>query len=157
MSRRPKPSHLKVVAGTDRPDRTNPAEPTPDVGVPECPSWVKGKARTAWKEIGSTLVSMGVLTVADGKALELLVEAYAEFRAADERVKEEGLTYETVSSTGGRMVRANPAVGIRADAWRRVRLQLIEFGLTPASRSKVSAAEQSALDREIARLFEKEN
>jgi len=31
----------------------------------------------------------------------------------------------------------NPAVPARADAWRRVKIMLTEFGLTPASRSKV--------------------
>jgi P27 family predicted phage terminase small subunit len=74
----------------------------------------------------------------DGR-FELLVDAYAEWRELRLAVESEGRTYESGSLQGGRMVRSHPAVQQLADAWRRVRLALGEFGLTPSSRSKVAA------------------
>jgi P27 family predicted phage terminase small subunit len=89
---------------------------------------------------------MELLTLADRKALELLVAAYAEWRAAVKLIAAEGATYETVSRTGGTMIRAHPASAIAADAWRRIRSMLIEFGLTPAARSKVHTAGRPPVD-----------
>jgi P27 family predicted phage terminase small subunit len=37
------------------------------------------------------------------------------------------------------MIKAHPAAIMKADAWKRLRAMLGEFGMTPASRSKVNA------------------
>ena len=52
------------------------------------------------------------------------------------------------------MVRTRPEVAIRADADRRFRAYLVEFGLTPAARSKVKISDQKAKDPR-ARFFGK--
>jgi len=77
--------------------------------------------------------------VADELALEQCVEAYADWRQAMEIIAAEGTHYETTSQSGGTMIRAHPAVAMRSDAARRFQSLMSEFGLTPASRSKVSA------------------
>ena len=92
------------------------------------------------------LVRMQVLTDADPVALGLLCDALAEYIAARAEVERAGRTYETVSESGGVMIRAHPAVAIQADAWRRAKLMLTEFGLTPASRAKVSVADAGPAD-----------
>ncbi|MBC7571496.1 MAG: P27 family phage terminase small subunit [Spirosoma sp.] len=52
---------------------------------------------------------------------------------------EHGSIYESPTKDGGRIVRAYPQVNIASDAFKRVRAMLIEFGATPAVRSKVNA------------------
>ncbi len=37
------------------------------------------------------------------------------------------------------MIKPHPAAVMKADAWKRIRAMLSEFGMTPASRSKVGA------------------
>ena len=101
--------------------------------------WLTPKAKTVWKQLGDSLDRMRVLTEADGHALELLVDAYAEYRAARAVVAKEGATYES-KTKHGKIVRARPEVAIAADAWKRMKAMLVEFGLTPSSRSQVSAA-----------------
>lgn len=86
---------------------------------------------------------MGVLTLADGKALELLCDAYAEYREARSVCEREGMTYESVSEHGS-MWRARPEVAIASDAWRRIASMLREFGLTPSSRTKVQTTGEGA-------------
>lgn len=89
---------------------------------------------------------MKVLTTADPIALGLLCDALAEYIAARAEVEKAGRTYETESESGSVMIRAHPSVAIQADAWRRAKLMLTEFGLTPASRAKVSVTDAGPVD-----------
>lgn len=156
MGRPKTPTQLKLVRGTQRKDRANPAEPTPKQAAPKDPppTWLSKKARPWWRRIRPLLLRMQVLTEADPVALGLLCDALAEYIAARELVVKEGLTYTSVTESfdddGERvrktMKRAHPAVAIQSDAWRRAKLMLTEFGLTPASRSKVSTKELGPAD-----------
>jgi P27 family predicted phage terminase small subunit len=81
---------------------------------------------------------MGILAEPDALALELLCEAYADYLAAARELKDFGSAYyETTTEKGGTMYRAHPALAAKADADRRIRGWLAEFGLTPSSRSRV--------------------
>jgi P27 family predicted phage terminase small subunit len=136
------PSHLKVVRGTERKDRANPAEPTLTVAPSNVrpPAWLELSplARKAWHDLVPLLRGMGVLTRADRVALSLLCDALASYVTAKEIATKEGSTYETTSETGGTMIRAHPVVAMGAEASRFAKTMLSEFGLTPAARSKVS-------------------
>ncbi len=96
-----------------------------------------------WSRLAVILDVSRVLTVADLDALRLLCLAHAEFAEADAIIGREGLTYASSTDSGGTILRPHPAVAIRADAWRRCRAMLVEFGLTPAARGKVSAISEA--------------
>jgi phage terminase small subunit len=119
MSNLPKPSALKILQGTDRADRRNPAEPKPPVGaVP--PPWLprNGPARSAWRRLAPALTATRVLTVADSEALALACIALADFLEA----------------------RADANGWRRADAaWKRYSGMLVQFGMTPSARTRVAA------------------
>jgi len=138
-----KPTALKIIEGTARADRTNPAEPKPPIALLDAPEHLSAQARETWGAVAPILVRMRVLTIADPIALERLCEAYAETRALRAVVEAEGYTYETQNIAGERMLRANPAVGMLADADRRLLGYLRAFGMTPADRSRVSAAPET--------------
>jgi P27 family predicted phage terminase small subunit len=89
-----------------------------------------------WRELVAVLDSARVLTSADITALVMLCEAWSEYRAADDVVQAEGLTY-TAQTASGHIVRPHPCVAIRADAWRRVERMLGKFGLNPSDRTRV--------------------
>jgi P27 family predicted phage terminase small subunit len=137
--RPPKPTTLKVLHGTDRPDRVNANEPKPSADGVKAPSWVKGKARTQWKKIAPMLQDMGVLTVADETALGLLCDALAEYIEAQEMLRKLGRSYAVITEAGSEMWRPRPEVSMAQDAWRRVNNMLGQFGMTPSSRAKLSA------------------
>ena len=136
MGRRPRPTALKILEGNPGHRPLGRGEPKPPIGVPPCPKHLRGLARVAWRRIGEQLARMNVATSVDQDALELLVGAYAEYRAATAVIARRGRTY-TITTASGRVVRPRPEVGIARDAWRRVRLMLMEFGLTPAARTRV--------------------
>lgn len=137
--RRPKPTHLRVVAGNAGKRPLNKLEPKPRRELPSPPAHMSDAARVAWGRLTVILDRMGVLTEADAYALERLAELYAEMVALSEVIAAEGRTYETVTETGSSIFRPRPEVAMLADADRRFRAYLIEFGLTPAARSKVKA------------------
>lgn len=108
------------------------------------PSHISPPARTAWRHVCKFLDDMGVLTTADGLAVEGLVESYAELCAARSALDARGsITYETTTKDGSTMYRPHPEVAMIADADRRFRGWLATCGLSPADRSKVSAAPDS--------------
>lgn len=167
MARPRKPTHLKVVAGTDQPCRTNKKEPKPRRERPSPPAHLSDKAKTAWGAAAVILDRMGVLTEADGFALEGLCEALADLHQArsslarpiigrrlDKETGEENVW--TIAEAGelryvsfgkdGVMVRQRPEVAMIADADRRVSMWLAKFGLTPADRSRVSSSKDDGDD-----------
>ncbi|WP_419900635.1 P27 family phage terminase small subunit [Roseomonas sp. USHLN139] len=156
MAGRPrKPSHLKLVTGTERKSRANPAEPKPGKAPRLAPPGLPDAVARAWRLYVPRLDRMGVLTEADIPAVLALCYAHAERDAAraalaepfvirgtgggpDVTVAAGGVTtYATMSATGGYMLRTRPEVALVADADRRVMAYLSHFGLTPAARSKV--------------------
>jgi P27 family predicted phage terminase small subunit len=137
--RKPKPAPLKKLEGTDRKDRRNVNAPELPVAIPLMPEWLSDQAKEAYQELSILLTDMRVLTKADRKALEMLCDAYSEYREAREIIRTEGMTYETTNKEGDVMHRARPEVAIASDAFKRVKTMLGEFGLTPATRSKVNA------------------
>lgn len=86
------------------------------------------------------LSRLKLLTEADEDALAFLADAYAEYIECRGVIRKKGRTYSTVTLTGGEMVRPRPEVMMAADAWRRVHRMLVEFGLTPSSRARVSVS-----------------
>ncbi len=79
----------------------------------------------------------GDLTVADTLALERLCDIYADILQLRDTIAIEGRTYTTKTQLGDFLIKANPAVAMLADADRRFKSYLVEFGLTSAARSKV--------------------
>ena len=135
--RRPLPTSVKAFRGNPGKRPLPEHEPVPESGTPQCPSWLGGRSKAAWREIAMQLESMRVLTLADRKALELLVDVYSEYRDAREIVRRQGATYESATQTGT-IIRPRPEVAIASDAWKRMNRMLVEFGLTPAARSRLS-------------------
>ena len=146
--RRPAPQALKQKRGTARKDRAPKKPVTTTVSKPinKAPSFLKAKGKLMYERSVSHLHSMGLLSQIDDTALELLAMAYQEWYSAELKLQKEGRIYETFSSNGAKVLKAHPAAAQSADAWRRIRMMLIEFGLTPASRSKLERPEGRTLD-----------
>jgi len=146
---------LKHLEGTARADRMNHAEPIVSPGWPPTPNDLPGPAAEAWQRFGAILSDMGVLTPADGPALERLARVWGELVEARESylrpmvakgfgadAKEHTVApggQPTYLSRGkdGWLVRARPELALIAEADRRLRAHMSDFGLTPSSRSKI--------------------
>lgn len=68
------------------------------------------------------------------------------YRHHCETLDVEGYTYRTETQNGDVLIKAHPAAAMKADAWKRIRAMLAEFGMSPASRAKVNIAGPDDVD-----------
>lgn len=131
--RRPKPTALKKLEGNPGKRPLNEREPTPRRAMPRCPHHLAGEARKEWRRVVRELYAVGLLTQVDRAALAAYCQLYARWIAAEKEIESDGLTM--ITAKGG--VMQNPAVRIAATALDGMRKYLIEFGMTPSSRSRI--------------------
>jgi P27 family predicted phage terminase small subunit len=81
---------------------------------------------------------MGVLTEADGLALERLCDCYSDILECRQLIERDGRTYTTEDQNGNILIKNNPAVNQLRAADSQFKSYLVEFGLTPAARTKVN-------------------
>lgn len=142
-----RPTLVKQLEGTYRPDRANPAEPeAPALTVgSKPPTWVKSAdAKRAWAAL-IEVAPPGLITQMDAMSLGLLVDAFGEWLVARAVIDKEGRYYETFGPSG-RMVRVHPAVADEENAWKRTAGMLGKFGMNPSDRSRVSAGKPESDD-----------
>ncbi|WP_413499193.1 phage terminase small subunit P27 family [Buttiauxella gaviniae] len=140
------PTALRLVKGNPSKRALNKDEPKPPSGVPPIPKHFNKQEKYWFKRIGEELNCTNVITQLDGMALELLIGAYVEWRKHRDVIEQVGETYNVKTMTGETLVKAHPQVAMMADAWKRLRGMMTEFGMTPASRSKVSSSGKGEAD-----------
>ena len=131
----PLPSHLKLIRGTARPSRINNKEPKPKNKIPRCPEWLSDDAKKVWKRTTTQLKGMGLLFESDQDLIAAYCNAVVNYKIATDLVDKSGLLIK------GRRdgVITNPAVRAQRDAAQLMRQLGAEFGLTPSSRTRISA------------------
>lgn len=134
--RRPLPTSWKVMTGNPGKRPLPDAEPQAAVELPEPPTDLDEEALEEWKRVGELLVRNKIITALDRTALEAYCRLYSRWRKAERKVQELG---EVVKSPSGYPIQ-NPYLGVASRALDQLRSYLIEFGLTPAARSKVRVA-----------------
>lgn len=133
--RKPVPTEVKKLKGTLQPCRTNKREPKLEVSSIPPPSFLGEIAKQEWLRMVPLLTTMGVLTEADGSALAVYCVQYERFVTAENYLKNSELI---ITTTNGNEIQ-NTMLGISNRAAELMRKFLTEFGLTPSSRTKVSA------------------
>ena len=141
----PTPTSIRVLEG-NRSKRPLPAnEPRPLLGEPAMPPYLDREARREWKRQVGILRAMGVLTVADGVALANLCQAYSILQQAHKAMQQaaKGGGSGLLMKTPGGYVQQSPLIGIINGQVEIINRISREFGLTPSSRARLSAAEPS--------------
>ncbi|WP_094023825.1 P27 family phage terminase small subunit [Maliponia aquimaris] len=82
--RKPKPTDLKLVTGTNRADRANPAEHRPPPALPEPPAHLKHEARAEWTRVSRQLLALNILSEIDRAALAACCQAWARWVQAEQ-------------------------------------------------------------------------
>lgn len=140
MGRKKTPDHLKMISGTAQKCRMNEDAPAANPGVAVAPAWLSERAAELFSQLSATLLGMGIASPDDEVALAMLSSRIEEVELMTAAIEDGGRVYEQKDESGNvRMRRAAPEVGLRNEAMRHAQSLLSEFGLTPASRAKVSA------------------
>lgn len=109
-------------------------EPKLPGGVGEPPDWLDHEAREEWWRVVPDLDTAGVTSRVEATALGAYCLAVSRLRKAQAEVFRDGLT---IMTEGG--LRKHPAISIIERAEATIKAFAAEFGMTPASRSKVQA------------------
>jgi P27 family predicted phage terminase small subunit len=148
--RRPKPTATHKLEGHKYKVAARNNEPKPIPIAPIVPDHISEYGKIMWKELVPKLEKLGLMTNIDGYAFEAACTQYGIYREAIENVNKKGVMipdYEMVSEqVEGKWKskkkkvgdKANPSIKVANDALTQFRQFCIEFGLTPASRSKLS-------------------
>lgn len=137
---KPTPTATKKAKGNPGRRPLNKTEPTAGK-CPNKPGHIQGVSSKLWDDLCQLLETMGVLDKADGLALEMLCEAYGEWRRNMDVVNKHGGVYTTTNIAGDKIIRQLPQVAHASDAWKRLRSMLSEFGLTPSARVRLGSSE----------------
>lgn len=124
------PSNLKIE------DRLN-AEPQYTKIAPDCPEWLDQYAREEWDRLSPELERLELLTQADLAAFAGYCESFSDFRKASEELQSLG-PGGWIQETESGYKQQHPLMGIKNTAKEKMKAFLVEFGFTPASRSRVN-------------------
>jgi len=139
----PTPSAIRRLEGNPSRRPLNSHEPQPRAKCPKMPKHLDERAQKEWRRLVPMLTQMRVLTEADGIALANLCVDYSILQQAQESLSKTGLLSKT-TKTG--MIHQSPLLNIISVTTDRVTRGLREFGLTPASRSRIQASDAGSVD-----------
>jgi P27 family predicted phage terminase small subunit len=139
--KKPKPTYLKLVAGTLRKHRAPKNEPAPELAIPPVPPELSGDAKLEGGRLAPDLYRLGLMTNLDRAALAALCDSWGIWIRARRllaKMGEDGADGLLTRATSG-TVYQNPLIGICNKAKRDMMAYASEFGMTPSSRARLSA------------------
>lgn len=136
----PKPVDLKILEGNPGKRDEDRSPMDLPIKAPSPPSWLDAEGRREWRRICAALDPARVLTAADRALLTVYCKQWSLFCAASKELDRDGIVTE---GSMGQRVR-HPAYSVLADC-RAALVQLAaQFGLSPASRARISKPVASA-------------
>jgi P27 family predicted phage terminase small subunit len=158
--RKNKPTAQKQLEGNPGKRALNEKEPKPEAAIPDCPDFIKGEARKEWDRIAVELYDLGILSKIDRAALTTYCAAWLDFVYASKQIDEQGEVLQSIRYLkngdevyGGKYL--NPWVNLKLAAMDRLMRIASEFGMTPASRTRIKVEAPTEEDEMASFLFGK--
>jgi P27 family predicted phage terminase small subunit len=131
----PKPTELKLIAGNPGKKALPKGEPKPKVEMPSMPKHLSTEARVEWERLGPVLVRLKLLTRLDRAAFAGYCQSWARHVEAEEQMAR--ASPMAFTNTGYPIL--NPWYTISKQSLEQCHKFLLEFGLTPAARTRINA------------------
>ena len=131
--KKPLPTALKIVRGTDQPSRVRKDEPKPAIDSIKPPEGMSTVALKQWDIVLPQLQEAKIVSNMDAHALALYCEAYATWVDANKWIQKKGAV---VKSKNGFLVQS-PFFHVATKAYDQMKAMLIEFGMTPSARTRI--------------------
>ena len=143
MTRGPKPipTHLKIMHGNPGKRPLNAQEPANRLGGAECPPEFDGESLAEWERMVAQFQAMGVWSAEFRAGLVEYCEAFQIKRQAQEMYRRTN-QQPLVTTKQGNIIQ-HPLIGTINRQKAIMYRWLVEFGMTPSSRSRVSSGNQS--------------
>lgn len=134
----PKPTVLNDLAGNPGKRKKNTKEPKPAAGNLVAPIHLSAEARAEWDRLVGLFADLKLLTNIDADALAMYVDTYARWTEATKALAKDGMI---VYTDNGFPIQS-PYLSIVNQALRTMQKFLAEFGMTPASRTRLQVADE---------------
>lgn len=148
--RKPKPLELHLLQGTFRADRHGTGQPRPATQIPSPAKSLKGEALAEWDRITALLAESNCVTEFDRGALTAYCIEWARYIEANNKIRFGG-TLLSESTKGTKM--PHPLLRVSDRALANMLRICQEFGLTPASRSRLNIEAGGANEDPLERLI----
>ncbi len=144
--RKPLPANVHVLRGN--PSKLPAAQlrdgVQPEVASPEPPEHLSAEGRAEWDRISAELEGLGLLTRIDRAALAVYCQAWGRWVDAERQLVAEGSEGLTVVTPSG-FQRPSVWLVISERAVEQMHKFLIEFGMTPSSRTRLGRSPKLSL------------
>lgn len=138
MPRPRKPTNILHLAGAFKKNpkrlKERAREPQFAKGIGEPPDFLDAYGEEEWRRVVPDLEAAGVTSRVEATALGAYCQAVSRLRKAEAEIFRDGITIMTESG-----LKKHPAVGVAERSMVIIRAFASEFGMTPASRSKVKS------------------
>ncbi len=138
--RKPKPTNLKILEGNPGKRALPKNEPKLGLDSTEPPADLTDPKNAIglaeWKRIAHILAGAGVLTEGDKTALMAYCLCFQRWIDAEAKVREHGVFQETPNG----YLQINPYMTVVSRCMEQMKSFMVEFGLTPSSRVRLSGA-----------------
>jgi P27 family predicted phage terminase small subunit len=147
--RRPKPTKQKIAEGNPGKRKLNSNEPDPCPEIPEMPAHLDAVAREEWERVTPQLLALGLISSIDRNALAAYCQTCSQWVDAEQNIQKFGSVIKTPK---GYPIQS-PYIAIANRAKDQLRQFAIEFGMTPAARSRLSVEQKENPDAELYALL----
>lgn len=118
--------------------KTRNGEPAAVPGVPDCPEWLTGEARSEWDRQVPDLSARQLMSKSYRVALAMFCEAWGTYVTSLADIAANGHTY--ITDKGNEVQR--PVVGIMHKAFERAMKMGQQFGFSPSSKAGLQVDEK---------------
>ena len=141
--RKPTPTSLKIIRGNPGRRPLSKDEPTPEAVCPPPPEILSTTAKKHWRIVVKQLYDANLMTNLDIDALTIYCEAYARWSEAGKAIQAEGVIIKQKSHDGStEYLKPNPYMQIQQKAFDQMKAMLVEFGMSPSSRTRVRTVDK---------------
>jgi len=131
--------------------KQNRREPEAIDGLPDPPKWMNAESLEVWHQLIADLSTMRVLSKSDWRTIARYCRIWDEWRRADKWIEDKGAVYTIKDENGkAKCVVQWPQVAMVHKFSAAMLLIEREFGLTPASRTRIvvnDGQEKTSKDR----------
>ena len=140
MARPRKPTALHVLNGNPSKIKNlgqGEPKPAPVIETPKPPAWMNADGKKMWKRQAPGLQRIGLLTEADVESFIMLCQSFGEWVEAVKDIKQNGKYYVYTNKAGAENEVERPVVRVEDKAYARYKSMCTEFGVSPASRTRI--------------------
>ena len=144
--KRPLPTKMKELRGGrktyHKAPPKNEAKPKTTERLPRAPAYLNKVAQAEWRRVVKELHPLGLLTKIDTVSLSAYCVCFAGWVDATAQVQKHGVLIKSPNN----VPMQSPYLSIANRAMVEMRKWLVEFGMTPSSRTRVTATESEKED-----------